>query len=182
MKTFSLLFCFSVLDKSTLQEYRKQVERGRQFIEFNRMQISSVRQLLRIYKNPKLNLRQEPDVCFVGELGADMGGPKKEFFSQALQSLCRVDPLYNLQLFGGVEDHLVPLYGVDAISEGLFEIAGKIVAHSVLHGCDGFVGLSPAVVKYIETGSVTKAEQLVTTEDLPDIELRNIIESKVRLF
>lgn len=181
MKTF-LLFCFSGLDKSTLQEYRKQVERGRQFIEFNRMQISSVRQLLCIYKNPKLNLRQEPDVCFVRELGADMGGPKKEFFSQAIQSLCRVDPLYNLQLFGGAEGHLVPLYGVDAISEGLFEIAGKMVAHSVLHGCDGFVGLSPAVVKYIETGSVTKAEQLVTTEDLPDIELRNIIESKLRLF
>jgi len=71
---------------------------------------------------------------------------------------------------------------LDAISEGLFEIAGKIVAHSVLHGCDGFVGLSPAVVKYNETGSVTKAEQFVTTEDLPDNELRNIIESKVGYF
>lgn len=77
-----------------------------------------------------------------------------------------------MQLFGGVDGHLVQLYGVDAISEGLFEIAGKIVAHSVLHGCDGFVGLSPAVVRYIETGSVTKAEQFVTTEDLPDIELK----------
>ena len=87
-----------------------------------------------------------------------------------------------MQLFGGVDGHLVPLYGVDAISEGLFEIAGKIVAHIVLHGCAGFVGLSPAVVKYIETGSVTKAEQFVTTEDLPDIELRNIIESKVGYF
>ena len=38
------------------------------------------------------------------------------------------------------------------------------------------------MVKYIETGSVTKAEQFVTTEDLPDIELRNIIESKVGYF
>ena len=127
MKTFFLLFCFSVLDKSTLQEYRKQKERGRQFIKFNRMQISAVRQLLRIYKNPKMNLRQEPDVWFVGELGADMGGPMKEFFSHAIQSLCRVDPLYNLQLFGGVEGHLVPLYGVDAISEGLFEIEREAI-------------------------------------------------------
>ena len=47
---------------------------------------------------------------------------------------------------------------------------------------DGFVGLSPTVVKYIENGSFTKAEQLVTTEDLTDIELRDIIESKVRIF
>jgi len=41
-----------------------------------------------------------------------------------------VDNLYNLQLFGEEEGHLIPLYGVDAISQGFFEMAGKLIAYS----------------------------------------------------
>ena len=62
-------------------------------------------------------------------------------------------------MFSGEEGHLVPLYGVGATSQGCFEIAGKLLAHSMLHSCDGLVGLTPAVVEYFVTGSV---ENLIT--------------------
>lgn len=164
-----------------LHNFRKQVQQEKQYLAFNRMQVSVLRQLMTLFKDPKFDLKKDPDVSFVGEMGADLGGPKREFFSIALKSLTKVDPLYNLQLFGGADDHLVPLYGVDALSEGCFEMAGKLIAYSVLHSCDGFIGMSPAVIEYLCTGSLEKAGIKVTIEDLYDIDLKYIIEHKVHL-
>ena len=67
-----------------------------------------LRQLMKMYKNPKLNLKKIPDITFSGEYGADMGGPMKEFFFNAISSLTRMDPLFNIQLFGGNQGHLIP--------------------------------------------------------------------------
>ena len=48
-----------------------------------------------------------PDITFSEEHGADMGGLTKEFFHNAISSLTRMDPLFNIQLFGGKQGHLV---------------------------------------------------------------------------
>ena len=68
---------------------------------------------------------------------------------------------------------------MDAISSGCFKMVGKLLAHSVLHGGAGLPGLSPAVTKYLVSGSVTDAADLVTVDDIPDIDLRCLIENKV---
>ena len=162
-----------------LSNYRKQKEEERQLVNINRMQISVIRQLMCLFKDPGLNLRKEPDVQFSGELGADLGGPKREFFTMAIQALSKVDPAYNLQLFGGEYGHFIPLYGVDAISENCFFMAGKLLAWSVLHSGETFTGLSPAVIEYLSTGVVDKATAKLTTADLYDVDLRDIIETKV---
>ena len=96
---------------------------------------------------------------FLGEHGADVGGPTKEYFHEAISVLSKVDTLYNIQLFGGQEGHLLPLYGVDAISSGCFKMAGKLVAHSVLHGWPGMAGLSSVVIKYLVTGSIRSTQR-----------------------
>jgi len=57
-------------------------------------------------------------------------------------------------------------------------MAGKLIAY-ILHACDGFVGMSPAVVEYLCTGSLEKASDKVTVDDLYDIDLKYIIENKV---
>ena len=129
--------------------FQAKKEKGIEFIEINRMQLSWLRQLMRIYKNPRFNLKKQLDVSFAGEQGADMGGPTKEYFHYAISVLSQVDPAFNIQLFGGQEGPLLPLYGVDAISSGCFEMAGKLVAHSILHGGPGLVGLAPTLVRYI---------------------------------
>ena len=159
--------------------YRSQIETGIEYIEFNRMQMSTIRQLMRIYKSKDLNLRKLPDVSFTGECGADMGGPRKEFFHISLASLTKVDVVYNFQLFSGEEGHLVTMYGVDVMSSGCFMMAGKIIAHSILHDCGGMDGLSPAIVKYITTGSIEEAGKIVTSHDIPDTELQLLLDEKV---
>ena len=84
-----------------------------------------------------------------------------------MQSLVDVDQAYNIQLFGGLEDHRIPLYNVDAISEGFFTVPGRLLAWSVLHDGEGLVGLASSVVElYLSTGSVPKAACKVTMDDV----------------
>ena len=56
------------------------------------MQLSMLPQLMRMYKDPKLCLKKMPDIAFCGEQGADMGGPTKEFFHNAISSLTKMYP------------------------------------------------------------------------------------------
>jgi len=175
-------YCFLVVNApfpdEPLKNYRVQLKStsGKQPVNFNRFQMSAFRQLMRLMKDPNLDLRKEPDILFEGELGADLGGPKREFFSRAMQSLVDVDQAYKIQLFGGLEDHRIPLYNVDAISEGCFTMAGRLLAWSVLHDGESLVGLAPSVVEYLSTGSVPKAACKVTMDDVCDLELKDIID------
>ncbi|XP_068681680.1 G2/M phase-specific E3 ubiquitin-protein ligase-like [Montipora foliosa] len=162
-----------------MQSYRCQTEQGTAYIDVNRMQLSMLRQIMTIYKNPQLNLKKHVNVNFYGEQGADLGGPSKEFFHSAISSLSKVDPVFNMQLFGGQDGHLIPFYGVDAVSSGCFQVAGKLVAHSLKNDGHGFVGLSPAVVKYLNTGSIEEAAVFVTMDDLTDLELKGLLQEKI---
>ena len=65
------------------------------------------------------------------------------------------------------------------LSNSCFEMTGNVLAHSVLHGGGGMVGVAPAIVKYLETGSLEEAAKLVTSSDLPDVDLRMHIEEKI---
>lgn len=48
---------------------------GTQLIDFNRMHRSMLQQLMRLYKDPTIDIRKSPDVTFLGEMAADLGGP-----------------------------------------------------------------------------------------------------------
>ena len=150
-----------------------------EFINFNRMHRSLLQQLMKTYKDPKLNIQKSPDIHFEGELAADAGGPTKEYFYSAIESLFKVDPIFGASLFTGERGHYIPVMNMDAISSGCFKMVGKLLAHSVLHGGPGLPGLAPAVTKYLVSGSVTDAADLVTVADIPDIDLRCLIENMV---
>ena len=66
------------------------------------------------------------------------------------------------------------------MASGCFEIAGKVVAHSIFHDDAGFVGLAPCVREYLATGCVDAAKELVSLDDLPDLDLKHILEAEVK--
>ena len=74
----------------------------------------------------------------------------------------------------------MPVYGADVLSSGCFQTVGKLLAHSILHGGDGLVGLAPPIKEYMVSGSVEEAGKLVTPSDLPDVDLRMLLEEKVK--
>ena len=65
------------------------------------------------------------------------------------------------------------------MASGCFEIAGKVVAHSILNDGSGFVGLAPCVREYLATGCVDAAKDLMSLDDLPDLDLKHILGAEV---
>lgn len=121
------------------------------------------------YKGARGNLsklKQSLVVNFVntGECGADCGALRKEFIEDALQDV-------NERLFEGEGESRIPMK--DASLELQLEVAGMLIAHSLLQGGPGMPCLSPAVFQYLVHGDVSlcypAAEEIplnIATHDL----------------
>ncbi|XP_074630592.1 uncharacterized protein LOC141889264 isoform X2 [Acropora palmata] len=129
-----------------LQQYRNQMIDGglRHYININRNSQTLFRDIVGIYKRARDDLRNKPDVTFVGEEGVDAGGPTLESLWLALSQMRQGDG-GKVSLFEGSSGHLLPVHCTSYLDSGLFYIFGKVVAHSILHGGTGFPGLSPAM-------------------------------------
>ena len=81
--------------------------------------------------------------------------------------------------FEGKKDHRIPVHNLFLrdVETGMFKTLGRILGHSLLHGGPGMYGISPAVKEYLasDVHSIDIQTLLVTIEDLPDIDLRNVL-------
>ncbi|XP_039682409.1 uncharacterized protein LOC120575649 [Perca fluviatilis] len=75
-------------------------------------------------------------------------------------------------LFEGEKEHRVPSAAVILRESNLFEMAGRMMGHSFLHGGFSFSGLSLPVVTLLTGESIDTA---LTLEDCPDIDHRETI-------
>lgn len=91
-----------------------------------------------------------------GEIGADAGALRKEFFEDAVHEV-------NLRLFEGRDGHRIPIKAFS--NESMLEIAGVILAHSVLQEGPGLPCLSEAVFSYLVTGKVSTCYPSI--DDIP---------------
>ena len=124
-------------------------------------------QMIRKYKNPAFNLRKPLNVEFKDEFGVDSGGPTRELFCLLMKRLAKYQS-DGINLFEGLQGHLLPRHDYDLLSGGMFVLLGKMILHSVLNGCCGVSGLSPAVIAYICTGRRDAAVQHLSLDDYPD--------------
>ena len=69
-----------------------------------------------------------------------------------------------LLLFEGEDGHLVPGHSMDNLESCLYCYAGLMIAHSVLHHGFPLIGLSPATVEYIITGSIEYAMPMLSVK------------------
>ena len=85
--------------------------------------------------------------------------------------------------YGSVEGEAkrrLPLFRSEHVVSGIFEIVGKMIAHSLVQGGPGFPYLAPVVYSYISTGDLQAALLHVSAVDVCDPTLSTIIE-RVRL-
>ncbi|XP_028411996.1 uncharacterized protein LOC114534729 [Dendronephthya gigantea] len=132
-------------------------------------------QMIRKYKNPAFDIRKPLNVEFQDQFGVDSGGPTRELFSLLMKRLAKYHS-DGLNLFEGLQGHLLPRHDYDLLSGGVFFLLGKMILHSVLNGCCGVAGLSPAVIAYLCTGRRDAAVQYLTLEDFPDPVVKNNFE------
>lgn len=68
-------------------------------------------------------------VKFIGEKGADGGGPRREFFFRMIEEMGKQN-----MLFEGPDECRTPKHNLLALRQNKFYLMGKIVALSVLNG------------------------------------------------
>ena len=151
-------------------------------ITFNRSK-NKMKELVRIYKTAASKPDGPPVVYFVSESGnddddlieedaADVGGPLREFFYIAIETLMSCT---NPHMFEGDRGHKVPVHSQQLVLQGLFAMAGQALAHAILHGKFYIVGLARPVVVFLETGCMETACSSVTMEDVPDLEVKKML-------
>ena len=137
------------------------------------------KEVIGVYKNPKTNLRVGVKVRFEEE-DAVGSGPVREYLSIAMNILdegVSSSGSKKILFFEGQMDHRVPVHNQSLRLTGMFKALGKMLGHSILHGGPGLHGVSPAVKCYMATDrSAAETQSLrLTLEDVPDLELRNMI-------
>lgn len=80
-------------------------------------------------------------------------------------------------LFEGEEDHKLPVTDSTLLRGGLFRMAGKFIAHSIIHTGIGLVGISPAAIEYLTIQDIDEDTPLtITINDIADMDLRRAIQ------
>jgi hypothetical protein len=111
-----------------------------------------------------INLFKQPfdDKChlsvhFIGESAVDLGGPLREFFQLFINSLKQ-----NNSLFIGPINKRVLRHNTSACIESMYEIIGKVMSLSIIHGGSEPLFLAPSVVDYI-----VKNDERAVLDDVP---------------
>ena len=83
-----------------------------------------------------------------------------------------------IPLFDGEADHRIPCTDITLLRSRIFILVGKLMAYLAIHSGYAFLGLSPAVVKYITTpkSELETVEIEIVGEDIPDYDLRQEID------
>ena len=99
---------------------------------------------------------------FVGEMGADYGGPTREFFAILLEGA---------PILSGVENSHVFLRDAMRLDRREYEAYGRLVALALLHKCAGPHNLSRSLVDYI----LDPENVVYNPNDIPDFEVRRLV-------
>lgn len=137
------------------------------------------KEIIGIYKKLDLKLRAVPKVRFE-ELDGVGSGPVREFLVLAMEVVDEGIPSDSgrskpLIFFEGQPDHRLPVYDQLLRLTGSFKALGHIIGHSILHGGPGLHGLSPAVIHVLTTGNESCKPPPIVPEDIPDIDLWQMI-------
>ncbi|XP_043086057.1 uncharacterized protein LOC122332742 isoform X3 [Puntigrus tetrazona] len=84
-------------------------------------------------------------------------------------------------LFEGEKNHRVPSASAVLRDSDLFQMAGRMIGHSFLHGGPCLSGLSLSVVILLTGGNPDSAVSALTLQDCPDLDHRETIRLKTKL-
>ena len=144
-------------------------------IHLDRMEGELDSDILALYKSKTISLRRKPKVRFEGEPAVG-SGPVSEFFTLSMRFLEEGFSINEkVTVLEGEADHKVPVANTMLRKTGMYEMFGKMIGHSILHGGPGIYGLSPAVVHYLAVDNVKENPPSYSLLDVADVDLRGII-------
>ena len=109
----------------------------------------------------------------------DTGGVLRQAFTDVFSEIANGSS--SLRLFRGVDaSRLTPIYSSEHVLTGIFEVLGKMIAHSLIQGGPGFPYLARSIYWYIATGDLSEAVARCSFVDVGDHELACFVE-RVRM-
>ena len=129
--------------------------------------------ILHYYKSPDFDPTLPIKLQVRGEPAVDTGGVLRQVFTEFFLDVSHGTT--NFRLFTGPECRLSPVYSSEHILTGIFEILGKVIAHSIIQGGPGFPYLAPGIFWYVATGDLGEAMARSSFVDIADAELAGIV-------
>ena len=99
--------------------------------------------ILYYYKSPDFDPTFPIKIQVRGDPAVDTGGVLRQAFTEFFSMVSHETE--NFRLFTGPDGRLSPLYSSEHILTGVFEILGKVVAHSIVQGGPRFPNLAPGI-------------------------------------
>ena len=151
---------------------RKKVE-----LEAEKLKLDEEDMLLDVvqhYKNPQFHPEKASQMCLKRGSAIDSGGVLRQVkvFSAV------ADGRNRLTLFKGEPRRKVPIFSNEHVLTGIFEVLGKVIAHSLIQGGPGFPYLTPVIYSYTSTGDLQTASFKVSVLDIK-IQTLSVIIDKV---
>ncbi|XP_069109305.1 G2/M phase-specific E3 ubiquitin-protein ligase-like isoform X2 [Argopecten irradians] len=116
---------------------------------------------LRFVRRDNFNFCRKFKVAFSGEEGEDLGGPKREFLRLLMKDVVN-------DCFHGHGENMFFQHDLDKLSKNSFEIAGSLVAFSLLHGGPGIPVLNEPLFNLLVTGdceNLPKVDECILDAD-----------------
>jgi len=114
---------------------------------------------LSYYKRQDFDAKLALRIVFDGQTAVDAGGPLRHFFTLVSKEMSQ-------NFFEGNPTNLVPKIDANTCLSEIFIVLGKIIAHNIAHGCNGFPYLSASNFYYICSGSIKDAALHVTLDQV----------------
>ncbi|XP_060595302.1 G2/M phase-specific E3 ubiquitin-protein ligase-like [Ruditapes philippinarum] len=111
---------------------------------------------------------KKPKIVFSGEMGEDLGGPRREYFRLLMQAVM-------MDVFEGSQS-LTFKHSLMKLETEEYFFAGKCLAWSILHGGPGLSALNPSMYNYIVGDNISTP----SVEDVTDLDARSNIDKLCR--
>ncbi len=118
------------------------------------------------YKDPSFDPTIRLRICLRGSPAIDIGGVLRQFYNKLFRKLINNDG--GLLLFKGEPYRKIPVFSSTNVMAGIFEVIGKMIAHSILQNGPVFPFLSPIIYWYIASGSIDSALLMAPSMDVGD--------------
>ena len=128
--------------------------------------------VLHHYKNPQSHPEKGLRMCLKGISAIDTGGVLRQVYTKVFSAIA--DGQNGLTLFREPRRE-VPVFSNEHVLTGIFEVLGKVIAHSLIQGGPGFPYLSPVIYSYISTGDLQTASLKVSVLGIKNQTLSVII-------
>ena len=93
--------------------------------------------------------------CIKGKIAIDTGGVLRQNYTDVFIALA--ESKYGLVLFKGDATRKVPVFSNSHVLTGIFEIIGRLIAHSLIQGGPGFPYLAAIIYSYLSSGDLQTA-------------------------